>query len=414
MTEENKQPVEPLQPAAEQNTSSQTQTVEQSQLVNDLLRQPFANTQPLTTATAQEPAQQDGRPRLTPEQEAQAKDLASQIDVRNTDSVLNYGASAQKQLGQFSQTMLDQVQSQDTGAVGDALTSLMARLNEANPDELRAEDNNIFKKIFGKVRRSIFEITAKYQKIGAQIDGIANRLDKEQKGLLTDNKMLDELYAQNKAYFDALNIYIGAAKMKLDELETTTIPAAMKEAQDSGDQMKVQEVNDLKEFQSRLEKRTYDLELARQITLQQAPQIRLIQNTNQALAEKIQASINTAIPLWKNQVAIALTLLRQKDAVTAQREVSETTNDLLKKNSAMLKISAVETAKENERGVVDIETLTQTQNDLVDTLKQTLQIQQDGRVKRQAAEQELTKMENDLKNHLLDYTSGKMGGTTPQ
>ncbi|MFD1432550.1 toxic anion resistance protein [Lacticaseibacillus yichunensis] len=414
MTEENNQPVEPLQPAAEQNASSQAQTVEQSQLVNDLLRQPFANTQPLTTAAAQEPAQQDGRPRLTPEQEAQAKDLASQIDVRNTDSVLNYGASAQKQLGQFSQTMLDQVQSQDTGAVGDALTSLMARLNEANPDELRAEDNNIFKKIFGKVRRSIFEITAKYQKIGAQIDGIANRLDKEQKGLLTDNKMLDELYAQNKAYFDALNIYIGAAKMKLDELETTTIPAAMKEAQDSGDQMKVQEVNDLKEFQSRLEKRTYDLELARQITLQQAPQIRLIQNTNQALAEKIQASINTAIPLWKNQVAIALTLLRQKDAVTAQREVSETTNDLLKKNSAMLKISAVETAKENERGVVDIETLTQTQNDLVDTLKQTLQIQQDGRVKRQAAEQELTKMENDLKNHLLDYTSGKMGGTTPQ
>lgn len=375
-------------------------------LVNDLLANPFGATEaPVAQPVEQTAATPQG---LTPEQEAQAKQLADQIDVKSTDAVMSYGASAQKQLGQFSQTMLNKVQSQDTGAVGDALTSLMARLNEANPDELRAEDNNVFKKLFGKVRRSIFEITAKYQKIGAQIDSIASRLEKEQQGLLTDNKMLDELYGQNKAYFDALNIYIAAAKMKLQELDAKTIPEAMAKAQASGDQMQVQEVNDLKQFQTRLEKRAYDLELARQITLQQAPQIRLIQNTNQALAEKIQASINTAIPLWKNQVAIALTLLRQKDAVTAQRQVSETTNDLLKKNAAMLKTSAIETAKENERGVVDIETLTQTQNDLVETLQQTLQIQQEGRSKRQAAEQELSNMETELKNHLLDYTKGNM------
>lgn len=375
-------------------------------LVNDLLANPFGATEaPVAQPVEQAAAAPQG---LTPEQEAQAKQLADQIDVKSTDAVMSYGASAQKQLGQFSQTMLNKVQSQDTGAVGDALTSLMARLNEANPDELRAEDNNVFKKLFGKVRRSIFEITAKYQKIGAQIDSIASRLEKEQQGLLTDNKMLDELYGQNKAYFDALNIYIAAAKMKLQELDAKTIPEAMAKAQASGDQMQVQEVNDLKQFQTRLEKRAYDLELARQITLQQAPQIRLIQNTNQALAEKIQASINTAIPLWKNQVAIALTLLRQKDAVTAQRQVSETTNDLLKKNAAMLKTSAIETAKENERGVVDIETLTQTQNDLVETLQQTLQIQQEGRSKRQAAEQELSNMETELKNHLLDYTKGNM------
>jgi uncharacterized protein YaaN involved in tellurite resistance len=375
-------------------------------LVNDLLANPFGATEaPVAQPVEQAAATPQG---LTPEQEAQAKQLADQIDVKSTDAVMSYGASAQKQLGQFSQTMLNKVQSQDTGAVGDALTSLMARLNEANPDELRAEDNNVFKKLFGKVRRSIFEITAKYQKIGAQIDSIASRLEKEQQGLLTDNKMLDELYGQNKAYFDALNIYIAAAKMKLQELDAKTIPEAMAKAQASGDQMQVQEVNDLKQFQTRLEKRAYDLELARQITLQQAPQIRLIQNTNQALAEKIQASINTAIPLWKNQVAIALTLLRQKDAVIAQRQVSETTNDLLKKNAAMLKTSAIETAKENERGVVDIETLTQTQNDLVETLQQTLQIQQEGRSKRQAAEQELSNMETELKNHLLDYTKGNM------
>lgn len=380
-----------------------------SDLTNDLLANPFgAATTPAPTTPASTPeAQPANQPTLTPEQTAQAEELAKQIDVKNTDAVMNYGANAQKQLGQFSQTMLDKVQSQDTGEIGDALTSLMARLNEANPDELQAENNNVFKKIFGKVRRSIFEITAKYQKIGAQIDTIGARLEKSQQGLLTDNKMLDELYTQNKAYFDALNVYIAAAQLKQTELATTTIPTALKVAEASGDQMALQEVNDLKQFQTRLEKRTYDLELARQITIQQAPQIRLIQNTNQALAEKIQASINTAIPLWKNQVAIALTLLRQKDAVTAQRQVSETTNDLLKKNSAMLKQSAVETAKENERGVVDIETLRQTQNDLVATLQQTLQIQQEGHTKRQAAEAELTKMEGELRDRLLDYTKGQ-------
>lgn len=377
-------------------------------LVNDLLANPFDDPTPVVAAQPEAPQASD-LPHLTPEQTEQAKQLATQIDPTKQEAVLDYGANAQKQLGQFSQTMLDQVQSQDTGAVGEALTSLMARLNEANPDELRAEDNNIFKKLFGKVRRSIFEITAKYQKIGAQIDTIATRLEKSQQGLLNDNHMLEELYGQNKAYFDALNIYIGAAKMKLSELETTTIPAALAEAQATNDQMKVQEVNDLKAFATRLEKRAYDLQLARQITLQQAPQIRLIQNTNQALAEKIQASVNTAIPLWKNQVAIALTLLRQKDAVTAQRQVSETTNDLLKKNSDMLKISAVETARENERGVVDIETLTKTQSDLIETLQQTLKIQQEGKAKRLAAQQQLAGMEDELKTQLLNYTSGKMG-----
>ncbi|MGO1455118.1 MAG: toxic anion resistance protein, partial [Lacticaseibacillus paracasei] len=299
-------------------------------------------------------------------------------------------------------------------AVGDALTSLMTRLNEANPDELKAENNNIFRKLFGRVKRSIYEITAKYQKIGAQIDTIANRLETSQRGLLNDNKLLDELYDQNKAYFDALNIYIEAANLKLRELNDKTIPEAVKAAEAANDQMAIQQVNDLKQFASRLDKRAYDLQLARQITIQQAPQIRLIQNTNQALAEKIQASINTAIPLWKNQVAIALTLLRQKDAVTAQRQVSQTTNDLLKKNSDMLKISSIETAKENERGVVDIETLTQTQNDLIDTLKQTLQIQQDGRVKRQNAEKQLVQMEGELKEQLLNYTHGDMSHQGPK
>ena len=385
----------------------------QTNLTDDLLADPFSTA---TDATAEPniPEATTAKPKLNPEQEAKARDLASKIDVTKGETVLNYGADAQKQLGVFSQNMLTKVQSQDTGAVGDALTSLMTRLNEANPDELKAENNNIFRKIFGRVKRSIYEITAKYQKIGAQIDTIANRLETSQQGLLNDNKLLDELYDQNKAYFDALNIYIEAANLKIAELNEKTIPEAAKAAEAANDQMAIQQVNDLKQFASRLEKRAYDLQLARQITIQQAPQIRLIQNTNQALAEKIQASVNTAIPLWKNQVAIALTLLRQKNAVTAQRQVSETTNDLLKKNSEMLKISSIETAKEKERGVVDIETLTQTQNDLIDTLKQTLQIQQDGRLKRQNAEKQLVQMEGELKQQLLNYTHGSMNEQNPK
>lgn len=389
----------------------------QTDLTADLLSDPFAqmNAAPVAKA-ADAPATtgtEDLQKMSAADQEA-AKSLADKIDPLDQTAVLNYGANAQQKLSAFSQNMLNKVSSQDTGAVGDALTSLMTRLNETNPDELRPENSNLISRMFGKVKRSIFEITAKYQKIGAQIDTIAVHLDKEKNGLISDNKMLDDLYDQNKAYFNALNVYIAAAKLKQEELNTKTIPDARAKADASGDQMDVQTVNDLTQFATRLDKRTYDLQLARQITLQQAPQIRLIQNTNQALAEKIQASVNTAIPLWKNQVAIALTLLRQKEAVTAQREVSETTNDLLKKNSSMLKISSIETAKENERGVVDIETLSQTQNDLIDTLKETLEIQQNGRTKRREAEKELSGMEDELKNKLLEYTSGDMNGTDAQ
>ncbi|CAM2785132.1 toxic anion resistance protein [Latilactobacillus sakei] len=383
-------------------------TEKQDDLMSDLLKDPFDQAAPaVTEETVEKKSGEELLNQLSPEQQQQAQQLAEQLDVNDQQAVLNYGAQAQKKLGAFSQTMLNQVQSQETGEIGDALTSLMYRLNEANPDELRAEDSNVFKRMFGKIKKSVYEVTAKYQKIGAQIDGIAIKLEKEKDGLMRDNETLEGLYAKNKAYFDALNIYIAAGQLKMQALDQTEIPAAMAKAENDNNQMAVQEVNDLNQFKNRLEKRTYDLELARQITLQQAPQIRLIQNTNQALAEKIQASINTAIPLWKNQVAIALTLLRQKDAVTAQRQVSETTNDLLKKNSAMLKMSSIETAKENERGGVDIETLQKTQNDLVETLQETLKIQQEGHEKRQMAEKELNHMENDLRDHLLAYTQGQ-------
>lgn len=384
-------------------------TTDVNKELDDLLANPFAD--PFANATTTQPDKgeladtvQNNQliSRLPEERQVQARALASQIDEKNMSAIISYGAAAQKQLGDFSNSMLDHVQNQDTGELGDSLNELMFKLNETSPSDLRAEDNNIFRKMFGKVKQSVYEMTAKYQQIGAQIDKIALKLDREKNGLLNDNIMLEQLYKKNEDYFNALNIYIAAGEVKLDELKMTIIPEAIAAAEKTQSQMDVQTVNDLNQFMDRLEKRTHDLRLTRQMTIQQAPQIRLIQNTNQALAEKIQASIHTAIPLWKNQVAIAMTLLRQKDAVTAQRQVSQTTNDLMLKNSEMLKISAIETARENERGVIDIETLEKTQQDLVETLQETLKIQQEGRTKRHEAERELSAMEGELRTQLLE------------
>ncbi|MEQ3456699.1 toxic anion resistance protein [Enterococcus cecorum] len=387
-------------------------TQDTNKSLDDLLANPFSvDTNELTSSQQNEIKQfqeKQTAPRLIDRLDAnyqeQAKQLASQIDVNDAQAVIIYGANAQSKLSEFSQSMLSHVQANDIGPIGDSLNELMYRLQEANPDELRAGEGNFFQRMFGKVKQSIYEITAKYQKIGAQIDKVAVKLEHEKDGLIKDNQMLEQMYQKNKDYFDALNIYIAAGELKIDELQNQIIPQAVAKAQASGDQMDVQIVNDYTQFLDRLEKRTHDLRLTRQVTIQQAPQIRLIQNTNQVLAEKIQSSIHTAIPLWKNQVVIALTLLRQKDAVTAQRQVSETTNDLLKKNAELLKVSAIETAKENERGIIDIETLQKTQDDLIETIQETLRIQKEGKEKRQAAEIELGVMEENLKQKLLEIT----------
>ena len=227
------------------------------------------------------------------------------------------------------------------------------------------------------------------------------QLDKHKGNLTKDVELLDGLYDQNKKYFDDVTLYIAAAQRKKQQIQSETIPELQEKAHNSGNQMDIQAVADMEQFVDRLDKRIYDLQLSRQIAIQTAPQIRMIQNVNQALAEKIQSSILTSIPLWKNQMAIALTLMRQRNAVSAQRAVTDTTNDLLTQNASMLKQNAIETATENERGIVDIETLKTTQNDIIETIEQTLQIQQDGRQKRQAAEKELNGLENDLKQHLL-------------
>lgn len=339
---------------------------------------------------------------LPPENRERAIQLAAQIDPSDSKAMMLYGTQAQSKLMNFSHSMLDQVQKKDIGEVGEILTDLMKRLQSVKPDELQQEKRGIVSRLFGKVQSSVQETLSKYQKTSTQIDRIAVQLTHCKNTLLKDVGMLEQLYEKNKEYFQALNVYIAAAEIKIDEIKQVTIPELKKKAEKSGDQMDVQEVNDMLQFLDRLEKRMHDLELSRQITIQSAPQIRLIQNTNQTLAEKIQSSIMTAVPLWKNQVAIALALLRQKSAVDAQNHVSKTTNELLLKNSEMLKVNTIETAKANERGLVDIETLKKTQENLITALEETIRIQSEGRLKRQQAQAELSNMEEDLKNKLMN------------
>lgn len=373
---------------------------------DDLLDNPFDLQEPVLEEDMQVPQKNIEKPemlidRLTEDDREKALQLASQMPVGNYEAIISYGANAQNELSRFSHTMLDHVQSKDVGPVGDILKDLMGKLNEINPEELTEQKQSGIMKLFKKVSKPIQEMMTKYQKLSTQIDRIGVQLEHSKVGLLDDVKMLDQLYDQNKTYFQALNVYIAAAEVKRDELANEVIPKMRYEAEQANDQMAIQEVNDMVQFVDRLEKRIYDLQLSRQLTIQSAPQIRMIQQTNQTLAEKIQSSIMTSIPLWKNQIAIALTLNKQRKAVESQRLVTETTNDLLIKNSEMLKVNSIETAKENERGVIEIDTLKKTQENLIQTIEETLQIQADGRDKRRAAEVEIGRMEEELKQRLL-------------
>ncbi|MFS0597880.1 toxic anion resistance protein [Peribacillus frigoritolerans] len=371
-------------------------------LIDDLLANPFDGVQELEKVSSQEAKPVKLIDVIPEENRAKAYQLAEQIDPTNHQAMISYGTPAQSKLLTFSNSMLEHVQKKDVGEVGSIINDLMKKLNELSPDELKPDKPSFFARMFGKLSGSVQEVLSKYQKTGAQIDRISVKLDRSKNILLSDIVILEKLFETNKEYFQALNVYIAAGEIKLEEIHEKTIPELRKSAESSNDQMKFQEVNDMLQFAERLDKRLHDLKLSREITIQSAPQIRLIQNTNQALVEKIQSSIMTAIPLWKNQVAIALTLIRQRHAVEAQKQVSKTTNDLLLKNSEMLKTNTIETAKENERGLVDIETLKKTQANLISTLEETMRIQEEGRHKRRQAEQELASMENELKQKLLE------------
>ncbi|MEK5083703.1 toxic anion resistance protein [Bacillus sp. FSL H8-0515] len=371
--------------------------------IDELLADPFGDIEiPRVEAVKAEKQQVRLVDVLPEENREKAIQLAGQIDHNNMQSIVLYGSQAQSKLLNFSHTMIDHVQKKDVGEIGEILGELMKKLEQVNPDDLQSKKKGILARLFGRVSSSLQEVLSKYQKTSVQIDRISLKLEHSKNALISDNKLLEQLYEKNKEYFAALNVYIAAGELKLEELRTKTIPELKQQAESSEhNQMAVQEVNDLVQFADRLDKRVHDLLLSRQITIQSAPQIRLIQNTNQALAEKIQSSIVTAIPLWKNQVAIALTLLRQRNAVDAQQKVSDTTNELLLKNAELLKTNTIETVRANERGLVDIDTLKKVQESLISTLEETLTIQEEGRIKRHQAEQELMMMEGDLKQKLL-------------
>lgn len=381
-------------------------------LKDELLSDPFATTQssdvPSLQPESSEPVQDGSKSVLTTFKERfseddmkRIQDIKSKIQPLDNDALITYGSNAQEALSKFSHQMLNEVQSKDVGPIGDTLESLMKKLKEIDPDELTNDKKNIVSRLFGRMKKSVNELISKHQSVASQVDRISIQLEHAKEILVKDVHLLDNLYEQNKDYFDAINIYIAAAELKKEEIETEVLPALREKADQSGNQMEVQDVNDMMQYVNRLEKRLHDLKLSRQITLQSAPQIRMIQNINQTLAEKIQSSILTSIPLWKNQMAIALTLLRQESASKAQQAVTNTTNELLTKNSEMLKQNSLRTARENERGIVDIETLKVTQDNLVTTIEETLQIQAEGSQKRKEAETELVQMEEDLKTRLL-------------
>lgn len=352
------------------------------------------------TATVTEVETKELNEHFNDQDRQKVQSLADQIEPLNHDSLLKFGSNAQTYLSHFSHQMLDEIQSKDVVPIGETLEQLMKKLKEVNPDELSQQNDNFLKKLFKRSKNSMQQLFSRMQSVSAQVDRISIELDKNKALLVKDIQLLDGLYQQNKDYFDVLNLYIAAAEQKKTEIEQDVLPEMRQRVKAADDQMVVQDVADMEQFVDRLEKRIYDLKLSRQISLQSAPQIRMIQNVNQALAEKIQSSILTSIPLWKNQMAIALTLQRQQKAATAQKQVTDTTNEILLRNSEMLRQNARVTAEENERGIVDIETLKTTQDNIIQTIEETLQIQQEGREKRQQAEKDLLALESDLKARL--------------
>lgn len=373
--------------------------------MEDLLSNPFWEQKELLSQSVA-PQSEEKRTRLfdilPKENKMKAIQLAKQIDPTNHQAMIFYGTQAQGKLLSFSHSMLEQVQKDDIGEVGQIISGLMEKLDDINLDDLKIQKLSFISRMFGKTPNSIQEVLSKFQKTDAQIDRISVKLERSKNVLLEDIKLLDMLYENNKEYFHVLNIYIAAGELKLKELNEEVIPAMEELAKKTRDQMKLQDVFDTVQFANHLDKRLYDLKVSREITIQSASQIRLIQNTNQILVEKIQLSIMTAIPLWKNQVAIALTLIRRHHAVEAQKQVSKTTNKLLSKNVEILKSNTIETAKENELGLVDIETLKKTQEGLVSTLEETLRIQEEGRSKRRLAENEFVLMSTNLKKKLIN------------
>ena len=334
---------------------------------------------------------------LTEAEKRMVADFSSKIDLKNTNLVLQYGSGAQKKIADFSESALDNVRNKDLGEVGELLSSVVAELKCFDEEEQKG-----FLGIFKKASNSIETMKAKYGKAEANVNTMVEVLEGHQIQLMKDTAMLDKMYEINKNYFKELNMYILAGKDKIEQVKNTELPALIEKAQKSGLQEDAQEVNDMKAMVDRFEKKIHDLELTKAISLQMAPQIRLIQSNDTVMAEKIQSTLVNTIPLWKSQMVLALGMNRSVEAAKAQQAVTDVTNELLRKNAAMLHQSTVETAKASEKSIVDINTLTETNKLLIQTLDEVMQIQAEGKEKRKQAEIELNRIENDLKTRLLE------------
>ena len=334
---------------------------------------------------------------LTEEEKKMVEEFSEKIDLKNSALILQYGAGAQKKIADFSETALDNVRTKDLGEVGDLLAGVVTELKEFDPEETKG-----FLGLFKKAGNSIESMKAKYGKAESNVNAMVQVLEGHQVQLLKDTAMLDKMYEINKNYFKELNMYIIAGKQKIEEVRTKELPALMEKASRTGLSEDAQEVNDTKAMLDRFEKKIHDLELTKAISLQMAPQIRLIQNNDTVMAEKIQSTLVNTIPLWKSQMVLALGMNRSVEAARAQQAVTDVTNELLRKNAAVLQQSTIETAKASEKSIVDIETLTETNQMLIATLDEVLKIQTEGKEKRRLAEIELNRIENDLKNRLLE------------
>lgn len=369
-----------------------------------LTLEPDLDTETALAPVAEEPApeQKIPEPALSPEEQAMVSAFAQKIDVENTAQIMQYGAGVQKKMADFSDSALANVRAQDLGEVGDLLVNVVGELKGFDAEEEKGLFS-FFKKQTGKMEL----MKARYDKAEVSVAKISDALTQHQVRLLKDSAVLDHMYEQNLAYFKELTMYIMAGRQKLEEVRNGKLSQMEETARRTGLAEDVQAAKDLADKCERFEKKIYDLELTRAISIQTAPQIRMIQNNDNVMVEKIQTTLMNTIPLWKNQMVISLGIAHSTEAARAQRQVNDVTNALLQANAKKLHVASVETAKEAERGIVDIETLKKTNAELIQTLDDVMKIQRDGRVQRLAAEQEMAKMENDLKVKLLQIRDGK-------
>lgn len=345
----------------------------------------------------QKQTQKEEVPVLTPEEQKMVNDFAAKIDIENTNQILQYGAGTQKKMADFSDTALENVKTQDLGEIGELISNVVGELKDFD-----VQEEGKFFGFFRKQTSKIENLKNKYDKAQANVEKITDSLQQHQVRLMKDSAMLDKMYEQNLNYFKELTMYILAGKKKLEETRTGKLAEMKNKAALSGLPEDTQAARDLDEKCSRFEKKLHDLELTRTIAMQTAPQIRLIQNNDTVMVEKIQTTIVNTIPLWKSQMVLALGIAHSAEAAQAQRQVTDITNELLRKNAETLHMATVETAKESERGIVDLETLQKTNADLIQTLDDVMRIQMEGRQKRQAAEMEMHRMEEELKRKLLE------------